>query len=229
MKTSRTTLILGICLGVLNGLTGLAFAAEAKGKAATTDETGERLVFHTDWKGERIALPPAFAPAMKLKGIEEIRFAPGMFQAQSETFFSYAFVFSVTKAQELTPEIIQREMLVYYRGLAESVLKSKGKTVEADKFTFKLERAKQATGPPAQLPAATPVTQYAGELDWVEPFVTGKPQVLHFEIQVWTDPIAPRSYLFVCTSPKARGETESVWKELRSIRRTFEVKRQPMN
>ena len=70
------------------------------------------LVFQTDWKGERIRLPPAFAPAMKLKGIEEIRFAPGMFQAQSDSFFSYAFVFSVAKDHELTQEVIQREILV---------------------------------------------------------------------------------------------------------------------
>lgn len=168
-----------------------------------------------------------FAPAMKLKGIEEIRFAPGMFQAQSESFFSYAFVFSVTKDQELTQAVIQEEMLVYYRGLAESVLKGKGKTAETGKFTFRLERAKQATGTPERLPAATPVTQYAGELDWIEPFVTGKPQMLHFEIQAWSNPGSSRNYLFVCTSPKARGETDTIWKELRTIRRTFEVKRQP--
>lgn len=229
MKISRTLLVPALCLGILAGLTGLGFAAEAKGKAATTDETGERLVFQTDWKGERIALPPAFAPAMKLKGIEEIRFAPGMFQAQSESFFSYAFVFSVTKDQELTPAVIQQEMLVYYRGLAESVLKSKGKSVESGKFTFKLERAKQAAGKPDQLPASTAVTQYSGELDWVEPFVTGKSQVLHFEIQAWTDLGTARNYLFVCTSPKPRGETETVWKELRTIRRRFEVKSQPGN
>lgn len=44
---------------------------------------------------------------MKLRGVEEIRFAPGMFQAQADSFFSYAFVFSVTKEQELTPAVIQ--------------------------------------------------------------------------------------------------------------------------
>lgn len=229
MKMSRTLPLLALCFGGLADLSELGSAAEPKGKAPTTSETGEALVFQTEWKGERIALPPTFAPAMKLKGIEEIRFAPGMFQAQSDSFFSYAFVFSVSKEQELTPELIQQEILVYYRGLAESVLKSKGRTVESGKFTFKLERTKQASATPAQLPASTPVTQYGGELDWVEPFVTGKQQVLYFEIQSWTLPSTARNYLFVCTSPKARGETEAVWKELRSIRRTFEVKSQPKN
>ncbi len=224
MKLSRTLLLLALCSTVLAGLSGWVSAAEAKGKTATSGEPGETFVFRTDWKGERITLPPAFAPAMKLKGIEEIRFAPGMFQPQSESFFSYAFVFAVAKEQELTQEFIQREILVYYQGLAESVSKGRGRTVEAGKFTFKLERAKQVTGKPEQLPASTSVTQYAGELDWVEPFATGKPQVLQFELHAWSDPGAARNYLFVCTSPKARGDTETIWKELRAIRRNFEVK-----
>lgn len=229
MKLPRTHLLLALCLACLAGLSGPVPAAEATGKAAPSSETGEVFVFRTDWKGERISLPPAFAPAIKLKGIEEIRFAPGMFQPQSDSFFSYAFVFSLTKDQELTQEVIQREILVYYRGLAESVSKGRGRTVEAGKFTFKLERAKQATGAPAQLPATTPVTQYAGKLDWVEPFATGKPQVLHFEIHAWSDPGTARNYIFVCTSPKARDETTGIWHELRTIRRTFEVMRQPGN
>ncbi len=229
MKLFRTHLPFTLCLSLLTGLSGPLSAAEPAGKAATTGEPGEAFVFLTDWKGERITLPPAFAPAMKLKGIEEIRFAPGMFQPQSDSFFSYAFIFSVAKDQELTQEIIQREILVYYRGLAESVSKSRGRTVEADKFTFKLERAKQTTGAPAQLPTTTPVTYYAGELDWVEPFATGKAQVLHFELHAWSDPGAARNYLFVCTSPKARTETTGIWNELRTIRRTFEVKRKPGN
>ncbi len=229
MKMFRPLLLLALGFTALAGRSGLASAAESNAKVPTAGAAGELLVFHTDWKGERITLPPAFAPAMKLKGIEEIRFAPGMFQAQADAFFSYAFVFSVAKDQELTQAVIQREILVYYQGLAESVLKGKGRAVETGKFTFKLERAKQATGAPEQLPASTPITQYAGELDWVEPFVTGKPQLLHFEIHSWTLPSTARNYLFVCTSPKARGETEAVWKELRTLRRRFEVKSQPGN
>ncbi len=228
MKTSRTSLPLALVIGILAVLSRPAAAAEGTGKAAAS-EAGEALIFRTDWKGERITLPPAFAPAMKLKGIEEIRFAPGMFQPQSGSFFSYAFVFAVAKEQELTQEVIQREILVYYQGLSESVSKGRGRTVDTGKFTFKLERAKQAAGKPEQLPAATPVTQYAGELDWVEPFATGKPQVLHFEIHSWSDPGTARNYLFVCTSPKPPGETEGVWKDLRALRRSFEVKGQPKN
>jgi len=229
MKIIRTffPLVAGCC--VLVGPASPGAAAEAKNQTAPAGAPGEQLVFHTGWKGERIALPPTFAPAMKLKGVEVIRFAPGMFQAQSESFFSYAFVFSLVKEQPLTREIIQREMLVYYQGLAESVSKSKGRTVDAAKFTFEMEPAKAATAVPEQISATTKVTQYAGKLAWVEPFVTGQSQTLHFEIQFWTDPGTTRDYLFVCTSPKAPGGTEGIWRELRSLRRSFEFRSKGAN
>ena len=36
---------------------------------------------------------------MKLTGVEEIRFAPGMFKPESETFFTYVFVFALSGAR----------------------------------------------------------------------------------------------------------------------------------
>ena len=54
------------------------------------------------WKGETIDLPTKFAPGMKLRGLEKIRFAPGMFKADAKDFFSYVFVFRVGTAQDLS-------------------------------------------------------------------------------------------------------------------------------
>src|SRR5262245_34223057 len=114
MLTSRSFIGLAtlVCVGI-----GRLFAA---------DESKETLTLHTSRKGARIDLPPRFAPAMTLNGIDEIRFAPGMFDAKSDSFFTYVFVFSIPKEQVLTPEVIQREMLAYYRGLSEAVSKGKG-------------------------------------------------------------------------------------------------------
>ena len=44
------------------------------------------------WGKETIALPPAFAKNMTWKGVEELRFSPGMFMAESDTFFSYGIL-----------------------------------------------------------------------------------------------------------------------------------------
>jgi hypothetical protein len=211
MPISRSFIVLTVLAGV-----GL-------GRLVAADEPKETLTLHTPWKGERIELPPRFARAMTLKGIEEIRFAPGMFDAKSDSFFTYVFVFSVSKEQALTREMIQREMLVYYQGLSESVSKSKERSVDAGKFTFEMGEAEAAVEAPEKIPASVKVTQYTGKLKWVEPFATGQTQVLNFELQSWTDPTMARNYLFVCTSPKAPGDAEVLWKELRQIRRTFEV------
>jgi len=218
MKLSR------LILQIVISATAISNLSAADVIAAASDAPDTTLVFNTTWKGERIQLPPPFAPAMKLKGTEEIRFAPGMFDAGSATFFSYAFVFSVSKDQALTEDIIQREILAYYRGLSESILKRKNVNADAAKFTFKLQQAKEATGTPEKVAASAKAVQYHGELKWTEPFITAKPQVLHFEIQSWADPATSRNYLFVCTSPKPRGDADETWKELRKIRRSFEVK-----
>ena len=219
MKLSR------LILQIVISATAISNLSAADAIAAASDAPDTTLVFNTTWKGERIQLPPPFAPAMKLKGTEEIRFAPGMFDAGSASFFSYAFVFSVSKDQALTEDIIQREILAYYRGLSEFILKRKKVNADADKFTFKLQQAKEAAGTPEKVAASAKAVQYHGELNWTEPFVTAKPQLLYFEIQSWADPATSRNYLFVCTSPKPRGDADATWTELRNIRRSFEVKR----
>jgi hypothetical protein len=68
--------------------TALSLAAAQEPNQETKDsEPAMRIQAPDDWRGERIVLPPPFAPDMKFKfkGIEEIRFAPGMFQADSDT------------------------------------------------------------------------------------------------------------------------------------------------
>lgn len=43
------------------------------------------FIFETgtpEWKGERLELPPGFAPNLGWTGVEHIRFAPGMFEAE---------------------------------------------------------------------------------------------------------------------------------------------------
>jgi hypothetical protein len=214
MKTPQLVLLaFAISVG---GICAPSHAQDAK------DAAPEALVFKTEWKGERITLPPAFAPEMGLKGIEEIRFAPGMFDVKSDSFFTYAFVFSVSADQKLTEEVIRKEILAYYRGLAKAVLKGKGVDVDAAKFSFELkkEAVKDASESVAK---PETVTQYSGTLDWVEPFATAKAQTLHFEIHAWSDLQTARNYLFVCTSPKAPGETDPIWQKLREIRRGFTV------
>ena len=165
-----------------------------------------RLAAPEGWKSEQIELPPPFAPAMKLRGKEDIRFAPGMFQPKSKSFFSYVFVFKLAPQKDLSQEVIERELLVYYRGLATAVSKSRGATVDAKRFSLSFE--------PQTSDDAKDRRQFSGDLKWVEPFVTQEPQTLHMEIDAWTD--SKTTYWFVCVSPKAKDT--DIWKTMREIR-----------
>jgi len=173
-----------------------------------------KLAAPEDWGGETISLPPGFASDMKLKGFEHIRFAPGMMKPESDTFFSYAFVFELEPMQELTEAVVKEEFLKYYRGLCKAVLDGKLPQVDPSKFTLELLPAKpDATIAPDNKTADMPVL-YTGTLEWVEPFATKKPQTLNLEIQTWTS--NDRSFIFACVSPQAHDA--AIWKQLHKIR-----------
>jgi hypothetical protein len=165
------------------------------------------------WGKETIPLPPAFAPDMKWKGTEELRFAPGMFKADADDFFSYALLFWLPDDAQIDDKTMQRELLAYYRGLAEAVLKGKKKEVDVKAFTLSIMPAKKQ---PDKRPGGEPVAGYVGELKWTEPFATGKPQTLRLEIHTWASAKHKHHCVFLCASPQP--DTAAVWKTLREIR-----------
>ena len=193
----------------------LAMASEALSQETAKEPT---FVFDTGtppWAGERIELPPGFAPDLGWNGVEEIRFAPGMFKGDAEDFFSYALVFLLGSEATTDEPALERELLTYYRGLSTAVMGGKGQSVEPEGFTIALEKVQ---GPKNAPLSANEVTAYAGSLSWVEPFVTQKPQTLNLEIFVWKHGNQP--VVFSCVSP-AGFDQDSLWKILRDIRSKF--------
>jgi hypothetical protein len=156
---------------------------------------------------------------MTLQGTEVIRFAPGMFDDQAASFFTYVFVLRTRPQPQLTAELIQQELLAYYQGLAEAVAQGRGIDVDPTTFQFELK--------PREKPEdSRPATQvYLGKLAWVEPFVTGKPQTLHFELTAWQKPAGGHNYLLVLASPKPRDD--GVWKTVHEIGDAFLEKNVP--
>jgi hypothetical protein len=158
------------------------------------------------WGGEVIALPPGFAPTMSIQGVEDIRFAPGMFKPKAEDFFSYLFVIVSNTGQRFDHAFICQELLAYYQGLAKAV--SKG-AIDPSGFALELEPIK----------GLRTHAGYRGSLDWVEPFATRKPQTLYFDVQVQQH--TGKDYLIVSVSPQ--GQDHEVWKALQKVRASFRV------
>jgi hypothetical protein len=170
-----------------------------------------------EWGGERIKLPPGFAPKLGLKGIEEILFAPGMFKAEAQNFFTYVFLFALEQKPVLTAEVLRRELLVYYTGLSKARLNDP--KLDVSKFTVKLEPVKENGVSPK---GALNVKSYRAEVVWLEPFTTKKMQTLHFELQTWQYKGSANQYLFVSASPQK--STVPIWKTMRGIRASVKLK-----
>jgi hypothetical protein len=170
-----------------------------------------------EWAGERIKLPPGFAPKLGLKGIEEILFAPGMFKADREDFFTYVFLFALERKPVLTAEVLRRELLVYYTGLSRARMNDP--KLDVSKFSVKLEPLKENGVTPK---GALNVKSFRAEVVWLEPFATKKMQTLHFELQTWQYKGSANQYLFVSASPQKRAA--AIWKIMRGIRASVELK-----
>ena len=171
------------------------------------------------WFGERIKLPPGFSPTMDWKGIEEIRFSPGMFKPDQPDFFSYALVFSLDADADISLAGLSKQILLYYQGLSSRVSAGKGRKVDVSKFTIDLKPAKNLSdSAPKQAKSSA---AYLATLKWIEPFATGNSQDLHLEIHAWKDKIRKRTYLFFCASPQSSDAP--IRNTLRKIRVAFSV------
>ena len=171
---------------------------------------GVELKAPKGWFGERIKLPPGFAKDMKFKGTEDIKFAPGMFKPDSPEFFSYAFVFELTKDTKVDQKSLDAEFLSYYRGLCKAVSRGKHETSDF-KVKFKAIKAEATETEPKG------IKHFSGDIDWIEPFRTNRRQTLHVELQVWQ--ASDFNYLFVCVSPQEKSA--KIWKSLHQIRADF--------
>lgn len=177
-----------------------------------------RFVFETGtppWKGERLDLPPDFAPDLDWAGVEHIRFAPGMFQSDAPDFFSYILVFLLEPGSDTSKAGLESGMLVYYTGLSKAVMAGKNLAVDTSRFRASLEEATKTDGVPH---VAKEANSWAGTLDWIEPFATQKPQKLYLEIHVWNH--EGKLAVMSCVSPGA-PDMDVPWKTLREIGTRF--------
>ena len=174
---------------------------------ATEPDDEIRINVPKGWRGERIQLPPAFARDLTIKGVEEIRFAPGMFNPEAKDFFSYVIVFRLEDQPDLAVEMIQRELLAYYAGLAKSV--SQG-VIKTDGFSVDVVPEKSLEGKVNR--------DYLVTLKWVEPFATKQFQTLRIETRIWPGEKS-RTWAFMSVSPN--DTNDPIWKTMRSVRDIF--------
>ena len=169
-------------------------------------------------RGESICRPDSLLIS-EWNGIEEIRFAPGMFRPAEGDFFSYILVFVLEPGSDTSEKGLQKELLTYYSGLSKAVMGSGGATVDTSDFSVTVKKEKDGnSGAPASAPKAI---AWIATLDWVEPFATKKRQTLHLEVHTWQNEDQP--VVLSCVSPVDPKEDAGPWKALREIRKTFRL------
>jgi hypothetical protein len=69
------------------------------------------------WAVERSVFPPPFAPDVRLRGVEEIRFMPGWGVAGAYDYWSLAYLFWLDAGQRVDGAVLKEMIATYYDGL----------------------------------------------------------------------------------------------------------------
>jgi hypothetical protein len=164
------------------------------------------------WRPETIPFPLGFARDLPYRGVEELRFAPGVFDPASPSYWSYAFVWWLEGQPALEPATLERDLVRYFRGLSLAV---GGKKFRLDPGRFRATLTEEASSQQEQ----RPVRRLRGQVDSYDAFTTGKELTLNVEVLIWDCPAARRRVLLCAASPQP--STAEVWVRLRQAQASF--------
>jgi hypothetical protein len=164
------------------------------------------------WQFEQFALPPQFAPNIKYKGIEELRFSPGMFKKDTTGYFAYVFVARLDSTKSVSQNDIKNYLLEYFKGLcSKTAADRKLNPVDTNAIRVAIQRKK----------IESKEAFYNILLHVFGVFADGAPVTLNMEAKVMKDVARKRVYLLFIVSPQPK--TNAVWKELYKVQNEFVV------
>lgn len=169
------------------------------------------------WKSETIPFPLEFAPDLKHKGVEEIRFMPGFFKPDAPDFWSYAFVWFLDGEDlglvQLSPNVwLANELKYYFHGLCVAVGKETHYECAPDMFKARLKYSTNQSRSDNGI-------RMLGEIHSFDPFKTGKPITLQLQVRHLVCNTAKGHAILFAASPKP--VSDPVWKELNTAMDSF--------
>ena len=144
--------------------------------------------------------------------MEELRFSPGMFNKDSATYFTYAFVAQLDNVTTVSQSNIRDYLLKYFKGLCNSTAKNRKLVIDTSQIAVSTEKKKGA---------AVNENIYNASVNLFGVFTDGAPVKLNMEVKVFMNTPAKRIYLLFIASP--REKTDVLWKNLYEIQREFVV------
>ena len=181
--------------------------------AASSQEANPQLLPEpASWAFERFPLPPGFAPGIPYKGVEELRFSPGMFNKDSSNYFSYAFVAELDNVTIISQNDTRKYLLQYFKGLCASVAKDRKLIIDTARITVTIAKKKRILADE---------TIYDAVLNIFGVFADGASVTLNGEIKVLMNHAAKKTYLIFIASP--REKSAAIWKTLYKIQKDFTI------
>jgi hypothetical protein len=162
------------------------------------------------WRSESIPFPLGFAPTLPYAGVEELRFAPGMFTAGSDEFWTYAFVWWLQGDVAIDAAKLNADLAAYFSGLSVAV--------EQRENFDPHEAAAVAKLSPADSTEAG-VARWVGAVSAYDAFVTHARVELNLEVRVFRCAAQDRTVALFTVSPQPGGHV--VWTKLAALRDTF--------
>lgn len=156
------------------------------------------LAVPKDWRHERITLPPEFAPTIAWKGVEDLSFAPGMFDTAAPGYFSYGMALSIEGHPAMDAGALTSFLETYYRGLYHAVAEGKSFTNDEAKITARVEPIEGG---------------FRGQVSTFDAFTDGRPLALALELDVRELP--KTTEILGLVSPKPADAP--IWKELQVL------------
>jgi hypothetical protein len=195
-----------------NLLVSLILIVSLANKVQSQEVKPQLLKEPTSWQFERFALPPGFAPGIPYKGVEELRFSPGMFKKDSATYFTYAFVAQLDSVTAISQMEVNVYLFKYFNGLCSSTAKDRKLVIDTSKIAVVTLKKKG-------LPAGEVV--YSGSLSIFGVFADGAPVTLNIEVKVVKNMAVKKTYLIFIASPL--DKENMIWKDLYKIQKEFAI------
>ena len=162
-----------------------------------------------DWRFERIDFPLPFAPELNYEGFEELGFAPGMFNAKSDTYFTYIFAMKITNDVSFDVKLLKSLLETYFRGLCRTVAEGTDFDIDVSKISATVREDHYE---------APRTRHFTVMLDSYDPFVTGKKLKLRLEMLV-VERNRNDHRIFAAVSPMPADSP--VWRVLRKLKQQF--------
>jgi hypothetical protein len=172
--------------------------------------TADELLPETpnNWRYERLEFPLTFAPELDFEGFEELRFAPGMFDPESASHFSYVFAIRIEQDLSVDAAFLEDFLRRYYRGLCAAVAEARELELALDSIAARVVSGEQG---------------FVATIDFLDAFGSGAPLELRAELELHSS--ARHTELLGLVSPRPREA--AIWSELEGVRERWRAARRP--